>query len=144
MTNPPLIDERILEDIPDALIRPLLAVCLIEMRTFSIEQHEQLIAAIQDLVRPYEDLEGEGLSHISIQNRLNQRLQAMRDAQDWAQETDPAAQVLSVEINRWFVDITSTGASRRLLVAYESAGLDPELMEETLRPVITEAGPADR
>lgn len=144
MATPPLIDERILDDIPDGLIRPLLAVCLIEMRTFSIEQHEQLIAVIQDLVRPYEDLEGEGLSHISIQNRLHRRLLAMRDAHDWAQKTDPEAQVTSVDINRWVVNVTSVGTRRRLLVAYESAGLDPELMEETLRPVVTEAGPADR
>jgi hypothetical protein len=144
MSRETTIDLSVLDDIPDALIRPLLAISILETHVHTIEEHERLLNAINTFFHSYRNLVGESLYYVDIKNRLDARLYALRDAQTWAQQTDPTAEATDAWIDRWAVDIFSKGTNRTVLVEYESVGLNPETMEEDARPVITDADPADR
>lgn len=144
MSTEPLIDESILEGIPDELIRPLLAISILESRTFTIEQHQQLIKEIDKFILPCHEIGGESLYYIRVQNRLYNRLYAMLDAQAGAQQIDPTAKASHADTNRWYVNIIyEDGRNEGVLVSYESTGLDTETMEEGTRPIVTKAGPGD-
>lgn len=138
----PLVDESVLDGIPDELIRPLLAISIRAFRPHTINGYKQLLKEIRRLVRPCHEAGGESLFYIDIENMVNRRMQAMLDAQEWARKSDPVAEVTDIEINRWYVNIHSNGQNRALLVAYERAGVDRRL-EEKVRAVVTEASDRD-
>lgn len=144
MKNKTLVDERILDGIPDELIRPLLAISIRATRPNTIDDYKQLLKDIRKLVRSCSEAGGSSLYYIDVENAVEQRLAALLAAQKWARKTDTAAEAKHIGVNRWYVNIHSgNGDYRGLLVAYERAGLDRRRMEEKVRFVVTEASERD-
>ncbi len=144
MKNKTLIDESILDGIPDELIRPLLAISIRATRPNTIEDYKQLLKDIRKLIRPCSEAGGSSLYYIDVENAVEQRLAALLAAQKWARKTDTTAEAKYIGVNRWYVNIDSgNGDYRGLLVAYERTGFDGRRMKETGRYVITEASERD-
>jgi hypothetical protein len=138
-----LIDEQILDGIPEELIRPLLAMCMHALQPHTIESYKQLLKETRRLGRACGEAGGQGLFYIDLENSVNWRMYAMLDAQTWARKTDPDAEATDIEVNRWLVNVHSSGANRALLVAYERAGIDRRTLEERARAIVIEASDRD-
>lgn len=137
----PLVDERVLEGIPEELIRPLLAMSIRIFQPHTVESYKQLLKEIRQLAKPCGEAGGESLFYIDLKNMAERQMRAMLDAQTWVRKTDSTAEATSLEINRWYVNVHSTGYNRALLVAYERAGLDVNGVR--VRAVVTEATDRD-
>lgn len=145
MKNKTLVDEIILEGIPEELIRPLLAISIRASRPQTIDGYKQLLKEIRKLTIPCGEAGGESLYYIRVRNLVSERMQAMLDAQTWARKKDPTAEAVSVDTNRWRVEIHSREQERNysLLVALERAGVDYNRGEEKVRAAVTEATERD-
>lgn len=143
MKNKTLVDERILDGIPDGLVRPLLAISIRATRLNTIEDYKQLLKDIRKLSKPCHEAGGKSLYYVDVKNDVTRRLEALRAAQKWARKTDPAAEASDIGVNRWYVGVYSNDTYRGLLVAYERAGVDRRRMEEKIRLVVTEASERD-
>ena len=131
-----LIDESILNGIPDELIRPLLAISIRASRPHTIASYKQLLKDIRRLSRLCGTAGGESLYYVDVQTNVEQAIQAMLDAQAWARKTDPIAEATSIYSDRWAVNVHSNGQNRELHVEYKPSGLT--LNGVRLRTVVTE------
>jgi hypothetical protein len=131
-----LVDESILDGIPDELIRPLLAISIRASRPHTIPSYKQLLKDIRRLIGPCGDAGGESLYYVDVQTRVEQAMQAMLDAQAWVRKTDPAAEATSIYSDRWAVNVHSNGRNQELHVEYKPAGLT--INGVRLRTVVTE------
>src|SRR5215213_10168258 len=120
----PLIDEQVLDGIPDELIRPLLAMSIRTFRPHTIESYKKLLKDARKLRQKCLELGGQSGYYLDLENMVNERMQAMTHAQAWARKADSEAEATSIDINRWRVNVHSNGHNRALLVAYERAGMD--------------------
>ena len=141
--NKTLVDEQILDGIPDELIRPLLAISIRATRLSTIDDHKKLLKDIQNLTEPCYEARGESGYYLHVKNMVERRMEALIAAQRKARKTDPSAEATDIDVNRWYVGIHSNSAYRGFLVSYERAGLDRRRMEERIRLVVTEAGERD-
>jgi hypothetical protein len=139
----PLIDEQVLEGIPEELIRPLLAMCIRALQPHTAESYKQLLKETRRLGRACSAAGGQSLFYIDLENIITRRMYPMLDAQTWARKTDPTAEATSIEVDRWIVDVHSSGTNRALLVTYERAGIDRRTLEERARVIVTEASDRD-
>jgi hypothetical protein len=139
MNNQTLIDESVLNGIPDELIRPLLAISIRATELYSTEDFEQLFKDIQKIREAASNAEPQSLYYVHVENAATRRLCALQAAEDWAKQTDPAAHFGGIEISRWSIHVYSGKDVRRLFVSYKPTGLDPLSMEEKIEFVITEA-----
>lgn len=139
MNNQMLIDESVLDGIPDELIRPLLAISIRATELHTIEDFEQLFKDIEKISRRCSDAGGQSLYYILVKNAAVRRLNAALAAENWGKQTDPTAKFGGIEISRWSVRVATSKEVRRLFVGYKPAGLDPDTMEEEIEFVITEA-----
>ena len=139
----PLIDEQVLEGIPEELIRPLLAMCIRTLQLHTVESYKQLLKETRRLGRACGETGGQSLFYIDLEDLVTRRMYPMLEAQTWARKTNPAAEAASIEIDRWIVDVHSSGTNRALLVSYERVGIDRRTLEERARVIVTEAGDRD-
>jgi hypothetical protein len=139
----PLIDEQVLEGIPEELVRPLLAMCIRALQPHTVESYKQLLKETRRLGRACGEAGGQSLFYIDLEDLVSRRMYPMLDAQTWARKTDPTAEATSIEIERWIVNVQSSGTNRALLVTYKRAGVDRRTLEERARVIVTEADDDD-
>lgn len=142
MKKQTLIDESVLDGIPDELIRPLLAISIRASHPHTRKGYQQLLADVRRLAAPCHTAGGESLYYIDVETRVQQYIHAMRAAEKWARQPD--AEATSIETDQWAVEVHSQGQNRSLLVSYERAGVDPRNFEERVRLVVTETPPRQR
>src|SRR5262245_42908560 len=73
----PLVDESILDGIPDNLIRPLLAISIRATHAQTIEECKQLLKEIKKLIIPCGGAGGESLYYIDVRNIVSRRMYAL-------------------------------------------------------------------
>jgi hypothetical protein len=129
----PLLDEEILDDIPDELIRPLLALCLRALKPNTIESYKQVLKEGRRLGRACRVTPSARLAYHLPETRVVVRLHRMQEAQAWAQKIDPDAEVTSILVNRWYVNTIIHGEQRPLLVEHHL------IRPDRLRTLVTEA-----
>jgi hypothetical protein len=133
----PLIDEQILADIPDELIRPLLAMCMRVLLPNTIVSYKQLLKESRRLDRASRIAPMSSLAYFRLERMATIRLDRLQEAQDWAQKSDPAAEVTLIGVNRWIVNTRIHGEQRPLFVEHQPIGVYRS------RTVITEANERD-
>lgn len=67
----PLVDESVLDGIPDELIRPLLAISIRASHPHTIPSYKQLLKEIRRLVGPCGGAGGESLYYIRVENQYS-------------------------------------------------------------------------
>jgi hypothetical protein len=134
----PTVDQQILEQIPDELVRPLLALCMRTLRYNSVDTYQQLIHELDALREVCTGLD-EQLLWSRLNSMIQLRLIAMLNVQQWAQERGHSAEPAGVYINRWYIDMIVDGKNKGYLVSYADDGVDEERMERKSKAVVIEA-----
>jgi hypothetical protein len=134
----PDIDQHILDQVPDDLIRPLLALCMRTLRYNSFTTYEQLLQELRTIRATDESLDVQLLwSHLTGIIRL--RMRAMQDAKEWLHLQGQIAEPTEVYVNRWYVGMMVDSQPKGYLVSYTDDGIDYEAMERKSRAVVREA-----
>ena len=135
---PSIINQEVLDHVPDELIRPLLALCMRTLRYNSLETYGQVL---QELSAIHISNESEEVQFLRgrLRSAIQLRMRAMQDAQQWLQAEGHDAEPTEVYVNRWYVGMLVDSQRKGYLVAYEADGIDQEAMEEKARAVVLEA-----
>ena len=134
-----LVDEQLLDSIPDDLIRPLLVLSIRAAHLDTIEDCRKLLKDVRKISKRCSDAGGESLYYVHLYNIAAQRLDVLLAVQRKVRQTDPSAKAEYINISRWSVAVSTKGQYRSWFVSFKRGGLDKRRMEEYIRTVITEA-----
>ncbi|HEU5015991.1 MAG TPA: hypothetical protein VFT66_25935 [Roseiflexaceae bacterium] len=132
------IDEQILENVPDELIRPLLALCMRALRENSIPEYRKLIRELNALREACTGLE-EQLLWARLDAKIYLQMHAMLEAEKWAKKHGHTAKAISVYVNRWYVQMVVDGENKEYVISYADDGIDKRRMEQKRKAVVQEA-----
>jgi hypothetical protein len=134
----PIINQEILNSVPDELIRPLLALCMRTLQYNSRETYEDILEELNAIQTSNEIQEVQFLRG-RLRSAVQLRICAMQDVQQWLRAKGQDAEPTEVYVNRWYVGMLVDGQRKGYLVSHEPDSIDQEAMEEKSRAVVLEA-----
>jgi hypothetical protein len=134
----PIINQEILNSVPDELIRPLLALCMRTLQYNSRETYEDILEEL-NAIQTSNEIQAVQFLRGRLRSAVQLRICAMQDVQQWLRANGQDAEPTEVYVNRWYVGMLVDGQRKGYLVSHAPDGIDQEAMEEKSRAVVLEA-----